>query len=855
MQIIKPLKLGLIHRTLYLQGRYQLCVSPLMWFSLSSGHVLPEQLGWKKTLAAMGAAEILDAGAPKFRAEVLLSGKAYAPADNPVEQMTAGFSVGENLEKMITVCGNQSLVLGDDGWHKTPLESFQEMNLDWSNSFGGKGFADNFVGKGFIDRDKPLEQNATVPLANLRASLDQFDNIDSSYQPVGFGPIDLSAPVRQQRAGTYDETWLDKHYPGLAPDHAPSIFNTTQQDQWLEGKLRGDETFQLVGVSRSQPLLAGNLPALRARAFIQRKNSPTRLEAVETEADTLWFFPEEDVGVLVYRGMVDVDDSDALDVESLMLAYENISDTARPVSYYEEVHALRTNKKTALAHVMNDSQLTPVKSEAELKELALEQKCAEQEHEKKVVKAQASMLERLNKEALSKGAPEIKPVKVEMPAVPVISSAAIRRGDVDLTETIAGLESLAQNCKRDGEQKVAELKKTLEKNGIKSDAPKEKPDADVETRFSDSLVPKIPTDNSDELLKLAQAKIEARRLSAKDSSSANSVTPKGAKRLREHVVAALDKGKSLSGVDLCGADLAGLDFRGLDMRDTLLESADLSGSNFKGANLQGAVFTNAKIHGACFDDCRFENANFSAVKGEHAKFRNARFGAIMAIKAKLEKVDFSGAHFESSTFMDSSLDDSLMIGCRLKNTRFMQTSLCNIDISQADLYQVMVMDVTAEGANFASSKIVRSIFAQVKAQRSSFVNGHLDRVQFGGDCDLSECNFTQVFGKTVGFQGAILSRTNFEDAAVKESNFMDCNLQSANLDGAALFRCIFSGAQFFDVSAKSANFTESLLRKSIWKNTDLAESEFFSANAKEAQFHGCHMKNIKNVPDKIEVRP
>lgn len=844
---------------MFVQGQYQLCVSPLLWFSLSKGIVLPEQLGWKKTMAAMGPAEVLDAGAPKNKAEVLLSGRAYAPKGQPVEQMEVGFSVGENLEKAVTVCGNQDSIFTNEGWQRTRLEPFIDMELSWSNAYGGKEFSDNPAGKGFINPDQLLTSNVTLAMPNLRTHINQFEDIESLYTPTCFGSIDVSAPIRLQRAGTYDQQWLDKYYPGLPPDHDPSIFNIAQDDQWLDGKFNGGEAFKLYGVSATTPVINGNLPALRTRAFIQRTESPKKLEVIETEADTLWFFPEEDIGVLVYRGLLNVNDSDALDVQSLMLACENTADEKRPLSYYEKVYALRSNKETALAHVMNDSQLMPIKSKLELKELALEQKHVEDEHAQKMVKAQASMLARMNKVAHQKGALEIEAPKTKLPeadwpSVPVVSSAAIQRGDVDLTESIAALQSLAQNCKRDGEQKITELKGSLEELGIHLEPPKRALDLDVETRFSKPLEPEIPNHTPEESEKLNQVSLEARRLSPKDTSSSSLLSSKGANKLRQMVISALNQKVSLSGVDLSGADLHHLDFSGLDMHDVLLESTNLVACNFTGANLKGAVFTDAKMDGTCFDHCLFANANFSGVDAKQTSFRKARFGQITAIKAKLLKSDFSGAHFKSSTFMDCVLDDSNLAACKLHNARFMKTSLSKVNLSKTDLYQVIFMDIFAPKANFSSAKIVRSVFTQVRINESTFFQASLDRVQFGGDCDLSKCDFSGAFGKTIGFQGAKLVSTRFKDAGIKEANFMDCNFQSANLDGAAFFRCIFSGAKFQDVSAQRANFTESLLRKSIWHNSDLTESEFFSANAKEAVFDNCCMRNIKNVPSKIELR-
>ena len=129
MQIIKTVNLGLIHRTLFHHGQYQLVVSPLLWFSLgNSKNVMSEQEGWKKTLAALGPDAVLDVGAPKYYPEVLMSGIAR-PQEN-TQQMLAGLRLSTGFEKTVEVTGRQYWYQEKQNWRLSKTESALERKMN-----------------------------------------------------------------------------------------------------------------------------------------------------------------------------------------------------------------------------------------------------------------------------------------------------------------------------------------------------------------------------------------------------------------------------------------------------------------------------------------------------------------------------------------------------------------------------------------------------------------------------------------------------------------------------------------------------------------------------------------------------
>ncbi|MEM7358190.1 MAG: DUF2169 domain-containing protein [Pseudomonadota bacterium] len=373
MQIIKPLSLSLLHRTLYQKQRYQLCVSPLLFFSLSEpGKIIPEQIAWQKVMVSLGEGEALDVCAPKFRGEVLLAGQAVPEDGSGATRIKAGFQLGNLVEKHAVIVGDQCWRLRGNKWTLSKPEPLQPTSLGWNNAYGGAGFVDNPIGTGFLDAENAKSQTE-IRLPNIRAANGEylkFDRLRDGRSPcIGFGAMDLRAPIRQQRAGTYDDDWFKNDYPGLARDHHPAIHNVAQEDQWIDGYLQGTEKFTISGMHPEKPELSGKLPGMRTRAFAQKVGSSSNeLIEIDLVVDTLWLFPNEDMGVLISRGLLDVEDSDSLDVESLMIAYERMSDSSRSQPYYQKVHRLRTDPETAVAHLLNESQLVAEKTALQLQQ-------------------------------------------------------------------------------------------------------------------------------------------------------------------------------------------------------------------------------------------------------------------------------------------------------------------------------------------------------------------------------------------------------------------------------------------------------------------------------------------------------
>ena len=109
MKIIKPLSLGLLHRSYQQAGQNRLVVTVLGFFALGAppaARLLPEAPQWGRLMKVLPTGQALDEVMPKASAEVMVLGHACAPGGRAVTQMPVRLQVG-NIDKRLTVFGDR----------------------------------------------------------------------------------------------------------------------------------------------------------------------------------------------------------------------------------------------------------------------------------------------------------------------------------------------------------------------------------------------------------------------------------------------------------------------------------------------------------------------------------------------------------------------------------------------------------------------------------------------------------------------------------------------------------------------------------------------------------------------------
>jgi len=200
-------------------------VSTLSFFPFDQPRaLLSEQELWPFVTGQIGKQPPLDIGMPKPRGELLAAGKCFAPGGRPAGRVEAAISLGP-LRKRLVVSGDRVWLknsdhfdrLAGDSWIIGDPEPFTEIPLGWDRAFGGEDFEQNPLGKGFLDSETQPEPGVS-PLPNLELPDQMMAGPWAQPAPAGFMPLDINWPQRRNKSGSFDQAWLQNHFPGLPPD-------------------------------------------------------------------------------------------------------------------------------------------------------------------------------------------------------------------------------------------------------------------------------------------------------------------------------------------------------------------------------------------------------------------------------------------------------------------------------------------------------------------------------------------------------------------------------------------------------------------------------------------------------------
>lgn len=186
----------------------------------------------------------------KMRVDVLLVGSAHAPDGRPATRVPVGLRVN-GISKRFMVVGNRYWSSGIAGVKASDPEPFTRMPISYDRAFGGvddkhedpakhAAYLRNPVGKGFHKHLKK-EWLDGAPLPNTEEAKRPVTCTDDDYAPMSLGPIGRGWEPRYRHAGTYDEKWLEEHFPFLPPDFDEQYYQAAPQDQQFAGPLGGQE--------------------------------------------------------------------------------------------------------------------------------------------------------------------------------------------------------------------------------------------------------------------------------------------------------------------------------------------------------------------------------------------------------------------------------------------------------------------------------------------------------------------------------------------------------------------------------------------------------------------------------------
>ena len=263
----------------------------------------------------------------KPAADVTLVGHAHAPKRSgvTVAEVRFGFGWPQNaFDRRVAVFGARLWERSVVGLQPGAAASFTKLPLSYEHAFGGAGYAANPAGRG-------RGAKGGLALPHLEDPDALIDGADASPPPACFAPIHPEWQPRSACMGTYDEGWLKTRWPYYPADFDWRYFQSAPAEQQL-AYLQGDEPFTITGAHPEHAVIEGALPGLTPCCFMVKAEHA--FERVVLRLDTVAFDTDAMKVHLAWRGVVEVSDEHAPEVEWLYLALDDNGQSSREETLY-----------------------------------------------------------------------------------------------------------------------------------------------------------------------------------------------------------------------------------------------------------------------------------------------------------------------------------------------------------------------------------------------------------------------------------------------------------------------------------------------------------------------------------------
>ncbi|MEE4356657.1 MAG: DUF2169 domain-containing protein, partial [Desulfococcaceae bacterium] len=875
----KSLHSGLLYKTFSYMGKDYFSVSTIWGFELADGSPVLEQDIWSVIGEMLGKNEMFDGGMPKSNAEVLVYGNFYFPDGQTGTSGNVSLSIA-SVKKELTVFGNRFWIkkMGAE-FGTTAPEPFSELPLTYNYAFGGEGYNPNPAGKGY--KSIETEDGELHPLPNIEYPDHLIFSAKDRPQPAAFSRIDMMWEQRFAKSGTYDKKYIEERMPGLPDDIDWSYFNEAAEDQQIEGFFQGNEYFEIHNMHPEHPVIQGYLPGIYGRCFVSQEiDEQPVFREIETQLDTVWLFPNKNVGIVIHRGMTAVAEDDGSDITDLLIAHENLSDVPRPPEHYQNELIKRKDPQEGFKYLMNSTPLIPqgcqcgFKTIQEKNDFPLEfinRKNTEVYAEKQQKEAEDKISEQMeiiekqieegveNKETLDtlnklkqaqqkepEELPEVKKINelIENIAPGILSDPK----NLDISKlNLKGMDDLKAYNEKLAAEKQAEadniMKEELKKlKEIQETAQKENPEiAEAMAQIEDILaesehVPPLPRINITQYIEemekqfheqLAPQMMQLRSQGISDELLADMNFDFD--EIRKQIEDAAVKFKEGYRIGAHYTEEMSSPHNGKEpeILSGLLKAyqngektadGDYAYLDFSGLDLSNIDLSNSFLEYADFTNCNLSGANL-----ENAILAKATF-----VNTKLDNVNLKGANLgaslmDSAEFADSDLSGAILGKAKIRNTKFHNCKLLD--------RMEMFLESEFENADFTGSDL----------KKNNFIDADISGCCFA-ECDLTECNFLNPKMEGAVFDRAVLRSVNFIKAEGRNCSFIETSMKNVRfVGGCDLSDSVFTAAgadeaNFRDCQLDNADFTEAFLHKSDFGGSGLVRAKFIRAEAVQAQF-------------------
>ena len=839
IQPYRPLQVGFNSRVLEQNRRFYLVVSATLGIHLESGKVMLDVDFLKDAFQAMGDKPTPEFGLPKPRAEFIISGSFFSPPGKPVAAGEVKVRLADK-EKSLYVFGPRKWGPGNIPTAPAPVSS---VAIDYANSFGGPDYDKNVAGIGFNDKQLPLIENPEQLIASP----------DERPEPAGFSPLALDCPQRMCFKGTYGDDYKNKYFPGHPEDFDWHYFLNTPEDQWFDTFLTGTEPFEIYNMHPEKPLIKGVLPGVYPRAFIRHTitNETPEFTELDLNLDTIWFFPEALLGMLVFRNVIEVADDEATQVSDILLAYEQKDQDPRTVEHYRQALEKRMTGDNPFSNYFQTPDLIPQgamtalalfqeKGEVQLEESALSQN----------ITARAKAAETMVDEKIAEAAKSIPSDGVDLKKSIKEAQEAVPQPDDDVKEFTDKLEDIMPgittgNAGRlnldafpfdrigdiaDAARQLGQKKEKQARDKISKEVEKVKKQlADSDADTSDTLLPDFEKQLAD-LAGTDSPRIEKSPLPRLNVEQIMAQMPKN---LPADVVEAI---QHIEGLKALNAEKKAVESmekevkgRMIDIEKTVKAPLLELETQFKTGYFLSAHFMDEGLspHG---EDINIVKQRFLDDFEQGRSLAGRDWACLDLSGMVLDNVDLSGAFLEQVNFSNASLK-----GANLSGAILARANLCGANLFGANLSGANIGAVNGHQANFSNASLTQSklskgnfskaCFAQADLEGAETLNLIIDYADFSR-ANLPGTMFLETRIKGACFKGAMLS-TSF---------FMMSTLEDVDFTGAQMNRCLFANAFLENVCFDNVELNASCFAGTDTEQTRLKNLSFRQASLKKSNF-------------------
>jgi len=696
-----------------------------------------------------------------------------------------------------------------------------------------------------------------------------------------------------EKAGTYDQKWLENLFPGLPEDIDWTIFNAAPEDQHIEAFFKGDEPFEIKGMHPEKPRIQANLPGFKSRCFINQKTGDgEEFKEIKTSLDTVWLFPHAEKGIGVWRGVAEIQSDDAEDILHMLVAYERIDDTPRSFEHYREALLKRLDEEKGALFMLDEKDLIPTGEKsglAALLEDAGKEEGALSKNMKKKVEKEKERAEKKKQEATKQmeelcekhgldietvmppppppppEVPEIDPNNLNpdeiMRLMKEAEADAVARKEKAMADAAAKKEQVEKRVKElcdqqglDPDKVMAKLRvQKLKRPVLSADDTIEKlknTKEAVEKKVSEACaILGIDYDTA-----VAQAKehpggggfpmIEAvakmEKLDPDDpkmleklqlaEEQTKQVYRKTAHRLPEPEPLSAEEAERLKH-EFLTAHAQGQSFEGKDFAGVDLSGMDLQNADLRGIYLEGANLSGADLTGADLSAAVLAWADLSGARFNSAKMRETCLGAANLTNAVVRDADLS-----EGVLSKSKLTDTDFSGAILDKVELMEAIFDNTNLSNTMLTNAIFFETDLSGADFSGADLTGSDFIKPKLNGVNFTAVKAESVNFiEASCEkavFKNADLTNArFPQNANFKGADFSGAVLDNANLMDADLTDSSFIKASLNNANLMKADFTNADLTGITARKASFMKA----------DLSDAKMVGANLMEANLKGSRL--------------